>query len=92
VYTGDAKETTALVQIARDADAFVCECAFPRGYPTDDHMTADAVGCVARAAKVKRVILNHLYPPALGADIAAQVRAEYAGEIVVAVDGTRLSV
>jgi ribonuclease BN (tRNA processing enzyme) len=92
VYTGDAKENPALVQIARDADAFVCECAFPRGYPTDDHMTADAVGCVARAAKVKRVILNHLYPPALGADIAAQVRAEYAGEIVVAVDGTRLSV
>jgi ribonuclease BN (tRNA processing enzyme) len=51
-------------------------------------MTADAVGCVARAAKVKCVILNHLYPPALGVDIAAQVRAEYAGEIVVAVDGT----
>ena len=92
VYTGDAKGNPALVQIARDADAFVCECAFPRGYPTDDHMTADAVGCVARAARVKRVILNHLYPPALGGDIAAQVCAEYAGEIVVAVDGTRLSV
>ena len=92
MYTGDAKENPALVQIARDADAFVCECAFPRGYPTDDHMTADVVGCVARAAKVKCVILNHLYPPALGVDIAAQARAEYAGEIVVAVDGTRLSV
>jgi ribonuclease BN (tRNA processing enzyme) len=92
VYTGDAKENPALVQIARAADAFVCECAFPRDYPADDHMTADAVGRVARAAKVKRVILNHLYPPALEVDIAAQVRAEYDDEIIVAVDGTRLSV
>jgi ribonuclease BN (tRNA processing enzyme) len=92
VYTGDAKETNALACLARDADAFVCECAFPRGYPTDDHMTADAVGRVARAAKVKRVILNHLYPPALEIDIAAQVRAEYNGRIIVAVDGTRVSV
>ena len=92
VYTGDAQENSALVQIARAADAFVCECAFPRGYPTDDHMTADAVGRVARAAKVKRVLLNHLYPPALEVDIAAQVRAEYAGEIIVAVDGMQLRV
>ncbi len=92
VYTGDAKENPALVEIARDADAFVCECAFPRGYPTDDHMTADAVGRVARAARVKRVILNHLYPPALQVDIIAQVRAEYTGEIIVAEDGTRVSV
>ena len=92
MYTGDAKENPALVQIARDADVFVCECAFPRGYPTDDHMTADAVGRAAHAARAKRVVLNHLYPPALEVDIAAQVRAEYAGEIIIAVDGTRVSV
>jgi ribonuclease BN (tRNA processing enzyme) len=92
VYTGDAKENPALVAIAHNADAFVCECAFPRGYPTDDHMTADAVGRVARAARVKCVILNHLYPPALQVDIIAQVRAEFAGDILVAEDGMRVSV
>lgn len=92
VYTGDAQENPALAHIARDADVFVCECAFPRGYPTDDHLTADAVGRVARAANVKRVVLNHLYPPALQVDLAAQVRAEYAGAITVAVDGWRMVV
>ncbi len=92
VYTGDATENPALIEIAREADAFVCECAFPRGYATDDHMTADAVGRVARAAKVKRVVLNHLYPPALEVDVVAQVRAEYAGEIIIAEDGTRVQV
>lgn len=90
VYTGDAKENPELVRIARHADVFVCECAFPRGYVTADHMTADAVGRVAHAAQVQRVVLNHLYPPALAVDIAAQVRAEYGGEIMIAVDGMRI--
>jgi len=92
VYTGDATESAELVRLARDADVFVCECAFPSGYPTTDHLTADAVGRIARAANVKRVVLTHLYPPALDVDIAAQVLAEYAGEIIVAVDGTRVVV
>ncbi|MCI0478352.1 MAG: MBL fold metallo-hydrolase, partial [Anaerolineales bacterium] len=89
IYTGDAKDTPDLAHLARDADVFVCECAFPRGNPTTDHMTADAVGRVARAADAKRVVLTHLYPPAFEVDIAAQVRAEFAGEIILAVDGMR---
>ncbi len=92
IYTGDATESGELARLARGADVFVCECAFPRGYPTPDHMTADAVGRIARTAGVKRVLLVHLYPPALAVDIAAQVRAEYAGEVIVAVDGTRVVV
>ncbi len=90
VYTGDAMESYGLTHLARGADVFVCECAFPRGYATLDHMTADAVGRVARAASVQRVVLTHLYPPAQVVDIAAQVQQEYGGEIIVAVDGTRV--
>ncbi len=92
VYTGDAKENPRLIHLARGVDVLVCECAFPRGYLTADHMTADGVGRVAHAAKAKRVVLNHLYPPALDVDIAAQVRAEFAGEVLVAIDGTRVTV
>ena len=92
VYTGDAVESYGLTQLARGADVFVCECAFPRAYATLDHMTADAVGRVARAASVRRVVLTHLYPPAQAVDIAAQVRQEYGGEIIVAADGTRVAV
>jgi ribonuclease BN (tRNA processing enzyme) len=90
VYTGDAVECDDLKHLARGADVFVCECAFPRGWTTLDHMTSDTVGRVAHAANVKRVVLNHLYPPAQAVDIAAQVRQEYAGEIIVAVDGTKV--
>ena len=92
VYTGDARENPELTHIARDADVFVCECAFPSGYPTNDHMTADAVGRVAQSARVRKVVLNHLYPPALDVDIVAQVREIYDGKIVVAVDGMQIEV
>ncbi|MDE3089440.1 MAG: MBL fold metallo-hydrolase [Chloroflexota bacterium] len=92
VYTGDAVESDGLARLARGAEVFVCECSFPRGWATLDHMTADAVGRVARAANVRRVVLTHRYPPAQQVDIAAQVRAEYAGEVILAVDGTRVVV
>jgi ribonuclease BN (tRNA processing enzyme) len=55
-------------------------------------MTADAVGRVARAADAPRLVLTHLYPPAQAVDIEAQVREEYSGEIIIAVDGTRIVV
>ena len=92
VYTGDTVESDDLKRLARAADVLVCECAFPRGWDTLDHMTADAVGRVACAANARRVVLTHLYPPAQTVDIAAQVRQEYSGEIIVAVDGTRIVV
>ncbi len=92
VYTGDTVESDNLKRLAAGADVLVCECAFPRGWNTLDHMTADAVGRVAGAANVRRVVLTHLYPPAQAVDVAAQVRDEYAGEIIVAVDGTRIVV
>jgi ribonuclease BN (tRNA processing enzyme) len=92
VYTGDAKENAELARIARDADVFVCECAFPTGYPTNDHMTADAVGRVAQTARVRKLVLNHLYPPALEVDIVTQVHALFDGEIIVAVDGMQMIV
>jgi len=52
-------------------------------------MTADAVGRIACTAKVKHVVLTHLYPPTLAMDIATQVRTEYVGEISIAIDGLR---
>jgi hypothetical protein len=37
-------------------------------------------------------VLTHLYPPAQAVDITTQVQQEYAGEVIVAVDGTRVMV
>ncbi len=91
VYSGDAVESAELVRLARGASIFVCECSFPRGWPTTDHVTADAAGRMARAAGAERLVLSHLYPPAQEADVAGQARAEYPGEVIVAMDGTALT-
>ncbi len=87
VYTGDASAAGDLVNLAREADVLICECAFPRGYQTPDHMTADGAGRLARVARVKRLVLTHLYPPALEADILGQVCEEFDGRVDIAVDG-----
>jgi ribonuclease BN (tRNA processing enzyme) len=88
VYSGDAVESEGLARLARGADVFVCECSFPRGWRTPDHVTADGAGRLAQAAAARRLVLSHLYPPAQEADVAGQARAEYEGEVIVAVDGT----
>jgi len=92
VYSGDAVECPALRNLARDATVFVCECSFPRGWHTCDHVTADGAGRMAQTANARRLVLSHLYPPAQEADVAGQARAEYEGEVVVAVDGTIVKV
>jgi len=92
VYSGDAIETPELARLARAADVFVCECSFPRGWRTLDHVTADGAGRLARAAGARTLVLSHLYPPAQEADVAGQARAEYGGEVVVAVDGTAVDI
>ena len=92
VYSGDAVESHALTHLARDASVFVCECSFPRGWKTRDHVTADGAGRMAQAAGARCLVLSHLYPPALEVDVAAQARAIHEGEIVVAVDGTTLTI
>lgn len=92
VYSGDAAESGNLRHLARDADVLVCECALPTGWMKKDHLTAEQAGRIAEGAGVKKLVLTHLYPPALEVDVAAQARAEFGGEVLQAVDGTELGV
>jgi ribonuclease BN (tRNA processing enzyme) len=92
VYSGDASESGNLARLARGADVLVCECSLPNGWVKPDHLTAEQAGRIAQAAGVRKLILTHLYPPALEADVVAQAAAEFGGEIVRAVDGMRIQV
>ena len=86
VYSGDATEVAELTALARGADLFICECAFPQGYETDDHMTADGAGRVAEAAGAKRLVLTHIYPTTDEEAIVRQAAGFYEGRIDAAVD------
>ncbi len=91
VYSGDAAVHGELVNLASGADILICECSFPAGWETDDHLNADMVGVVAHQAGVKSVVLTHTYPPAQAVDLVAQVRKNFNGQIQLAIDGLHLS-
>jgi ribonuclease BN (tRNA processing enzyme) len=90
VYTGDAAEIEPLIQLADHADALLCECSFPAGWPTSDHLTSDQAGSLAARAEVGHLVLTHFYPPALRADLTRQIRRHYSGRLTLARDGTLL--
>jgi ribonuclease BN (tRNA processing enzyme) len=84
-YSGDSAPCEGLERAAQGVDWLVCECSFPDGYPTRNHMTPRAVRATAVRAGVHRVVLTHLYPEmAVGLGDAFD---GFAGEVRVAHDG-----
>jgi ribonuclease BN (tRNA processing enzyme) len=49
-------------------------------------------GRIAREAQSKKLLLTHFYPVFQGHDIREECRKEYSGEILLAVDGMKVSV
>lgn len=92
VYTGDCTYSSALEEFCRGADVLVCECSYPEGYITKDHMTPRYVGALSQNAKVKQLIVTHLYPPALEVDLIKQIQQFYTGQLIIAQDGTHITI
>jgi ribonuclease BN (tRNA processing enzyme) len=86
VYSGDTDESEALAVIAHEADLFICESAFPDELPSPWHLTPSAAGRIADQARVKQLVLTHLYPPCDEVDIAKQAARSYKGPVVAAKD------
>jgi ribonuclease BN (tRNA processing enzyme) len=91
VYSGDASRLGELVRLADGADLLICECSFPAGWKTEDHLNADTVGAIAQQAGVKSLVITHFYPPALAVDLIGQIRCHYDGKVQLAIDGLHLS-
>jgi ribonuclease BN (tRNA processing enzyme) len=58
-YSGDTEWTDALLDAARDADLFVCEC-FAREKPVKSHMTLSVLQEHVPAIGAKRLVLTHM--------------------------------
>lgn len=91
VYSGDASRLGELVRLADGADLLICECSFPAGWETEDHLNADTVGAIAQQAGVKSLVITHFYPPAMAVDLIGQIRCHYDGKVQLAIDGLHLS-
>ncbi|MBW1990370.1 MAG: ribonuclease Z [Deltaproteobacteria bacterium] len=85
-YTGDTDECEHLLELAKDADLFFCECSTPDGLKTEGHLTPSLAGRAAAKAGARHLILYHLYPECDQIDPAAQAAAAFDGRITVAED------
>lgn len=93
VYSGDTGVCDGIVEIAREADLLVIECSYPDAIVgIDNHLTASQAGRIAREAGARRVVLTHLYPQAIEADVVGECRAMCGGDVVRAEDGMRVEV
>ncbi|MFD0900956.1 MBL fold metallo-hydrolase [Actinomadura sediminis] len=91
-YSGDTGPSDTLVDLARDADLFLCEASFLEGpsLPSELHLTAREAAEHAARAEVGRLVLTHLVPWN-DADVSLKEAKSggYGGEIELAQVGTR---
>jgi ribonuclease BN (tRNA processing enzyme) len=85
-YSGDTEACPGLVDVARQADLFICESAMPDGHKVPGHLTPSLAGQVAAQAQARRLVLTHLYPACDGVDIVKQAQGTYKGPVFAAED------
>jgi ribonuclease BN (tRNA processing enzyme) len=90
-YSADTGPCDELVEIARDADVFVCEAMFGAADPTNElHLSARQAGEHARAARAQSLALTHvLFTNDLDAAVEA-ARSAYDGPVSAAATGAVL--
>lgn len=89
-YSADTGESAALVDLARDTDALLCEATFAseRPHPPDLHLTGGQAGEHAARAGAGRLLLTHLTAWSDANRTLAEATAAYAGDAVVVTSGT----
>ena len=81
-----------LVDLAQNADLFVCESSFPDELKAAGHLTPGLAGEIAEKAGAKKLILTHFYPECDRADLKAQCRKSYKGPLILAADLLKVAV
>jgi ribonuclease BN (tRNA processing enzyme) len=89
-YTGDTGPAPEVADLARDADLLICDATLrtppPEGEPRY-LMTATEAGHRAAQAGARRLLLTHFWPGTDRAAAAAEARARFDGEVLVAEEG-----
>ena len=91
-YSGDTNDDPRVAELARDTDLFVCECSFPDGAGTDNHLTPSQAGALAHGARARRLLLTHFYPGTDPEDCRRSAARQFSGGIELAADGSVHSV
>jgi ribonuclease BN (tRNA processing enzyme) len=88
-YSGDSGPTGELVDCAREANAFLCDSSWLEAdgpHPPAMHLTGAGAGRIAAQAGANHLICTHVYPRNDPDAVAAEARAAFDGEVLVAHD------
>ncbi len=87
VFTGDCDYDEGIVELSKDADLLIIDCSFPDALKVQGHLTPRECGLIAKKAKVKKLILSHLYPsPYPDSERLKECRVEFDGDVSLAED------
>jgi ribonuclease BN (tRNA processing enzyme) len=93
-YSGDSANSDVLVDLARDADVFLCEASWP-SQPTPPpgiHLTGREAGQHATRAGAKRLLLTHLMPFHDAQAMLAEAKETFEGDLEVVRSGASYQV
>lgn len=62
VFTGDCDYDEGIIELSRNADLLIADCSFPDSMKVAGHLTPKECGLIARKAKIKKLVLSHIYP------------------------------
>lgn len=84
VYSGDTGMCEGVVDLARDADVFLCEASWthdPANRPTNVHLSGTEAGQIARRAGVSELLLTHIPPWTSREDVISEAKAAFDGPV-----------
>jgi ribonuclease BN (tRNA processing enzyme) len=94
VYSGDTGICDAVIDLARDADVFLCEASWTHGpdRPPHVHLSGTEAGQIAAKANVSELLLTHIPPWTSREDIISEAKAEFDGPVRAVVSGETFDV
>ncbi|MFZ2504129.1 MAG: cyclic nucleotide-degrading phosphodiesterase [Nocardioides sp.] len=95
VYSGDTGYDDVVVELARDADLFLCEASWehdPEVRPKDMHLSGVEAGRLATRAKVRSLALTHIVPWCDSDAIMDEASDEYRGPLQLVHQGQVIEV
>jgi len=90
--SGDTEYCENLVELARNADLFICECSKPDSMKVPGHMTPAEAGRTAMEAGARKLVLTHFYPQCDESDPLTACSRAFSGEIILAEDLMKLQI
>jgi ribonuclease BN (tRNA processing enzyme) len=92
--SGDTGMCDTVVDLARDADVFLCEASWTHepSRPVGVHLSGTEAGQIARRAGVRELLLTHIPPWTSREAVLAEAKAEFDGPVSLVTAGQEVDV